>query len=107
MPDHVLIYDGARMGGINYGNLEVSTQTEVAQARDLAKPTRDAKIVGKTYRFVNNNGTPDKRFNNNTEIPLIEYGVLKLGGAGLDVSMFVTNQKSALPYLENWQKSEI
>ncbi|MCA9018767.1 MAG: TerB family tellurite resistance protein [Planctomycetaceae bacterium] len=95
MPDHVLVYDGANMGGVNYANLEVSAETEVAQARDLATPTRDAKIVGKTYRFVNKDGSPDQRFNSNRDIPLIEYGVLKFRGAGLDLSLFVTNQKSA------------
>ena len=96
MPDHVLVFDGANMGGVNYGNLEVSTETEVTQARGLAKRTRDAKVVGKTYRFVNKDGSPDQRFNNNSEIPLLEYGVLNLDGAGLDVSLFVSNQQSAL-----------
>jgi len=95
MPNHVFIYDGARMGSVNYGNLKVSTQTEVTHVRSLATLTRDARIVGKTYQFVNNDGSPDQRFNNNREIPLIEYGVLTLGGVGLGVSLFVTNQKSA------------
>ena len=95
MPDHVLVFDGSRMGGVNYGNLDVSTATDVTQARGLATLTSDAKVVGKTHRFVNNDGSPDQRFNNNIQIPLIEYGVLTLRGAGLDVSLFVTNQQSA------------
>jgi hypothetical protein len=96
MPDHVLVYDGAKMGGVNYGNLDVSTDTEVTQAREVAVPTHDAKVVGQTHRFVNNDGRPDQRFNENAEIPLIEYGVLRLAGAGLDISLFLSNQESAL-----------
>jgi uncharacterized tellurite resistance protein B-like protein len=95
MPDHVLVFDGARMGGINYAKLDIATDSETTQARGIAAVPRDAKVVGKTYRFVNNDGTPDRRFNNNTEIPLIEYGVVRLSGAGLEVSLFVTNQGSA------------
>ena len=75
MPDHILVYDGAQIGGLSYGTLKVSTATEVTQAHDEARRTHDSKVVGTTYRFVNNDGSPDRRFNNNIEIPLIEYGV--------------------------------
>lgn len=95
MPDHVLVFDGATMGGIDYANLHVSSDLEVTQASESARVTSDAKVVGQTYRFVNNDGSPDKRFNNNTEIPLIEYGVLKLVGSGLNLLLFVSNQNSA------------
>ncbi|MEX0717016.1 MAG: hypothetical protein WD066_10525 [Planctomycetaceae bacterium] len=95
MPDHVLIYDGARMGGVSYGNIAIATRTEVTQGRNRARPTADAVVVGRTYRFVNNDGSPDRRFNNNCEIPLIEYGVLEISGSGLDICLFVTNQQAA------------
>ncbi|MBM81238.1 MAG: hypothetical protein CMJ78_11690 [Planctomycetaceae bacterium] len=95
MPDHVLVYDGAQMGGISYAKLQVSSDREVTQARGSARVSSDSRVVGQTYRFVNNDGSPDKRFNNNTEIPLIEYGTLALSGAGLTICLFVSNQKSA------------
>ncbi|MBI1309894.1 hypothetical protein GC176_01200 [bacterium] len=95
MPDHILVYDGASMGGINYANLNVNSGVEVTQARGAAQVTSDARVVGSTHRFVNNDGSPDRRFNNNTEIPLIEFGVLNLSGSGLNLLLFVSNQKSA------------
>ncbi len=95
MPDHILVYDGAQIGGLSYGTLNVSTTKEVTQARGEAMRTRDAKVVGTTYRFVNNDGSPDRRFNNNTEIPLIEYGVMDFNGAGLNLTLFVSDQKRA------------
>ena len=39
----------------------------------------DAKVVDRTWRFVNKNGDPDRRFNNNHEIPVCLYGELALG----------------------------
>src|SRR6185369_17699305 len=35
---------------------------------------RDAQIVDNTWRFVNKNGSPDKRFNNNKQLPITLYG---------------------------------
>ena len=96
MPDHVLVFDGAKMGGVNYANVDVTTDMEVTQARGRARVTPDVKVVGKTYRFVNNDGSADKRFNNNAEIPLIEFGVVKLMGAGLNLPLFVSNQTNAM-----------
>ena len=69
MPDHILVYDGAEIGGLSYGTLNVSSNKEVTQARGEATRTRDAKVIGTTYRFVNNDGSPDRRFNNNVESP--------------------------------------
>lgn len=95
MPDHILVYDGAEIGGLSYGNLNLATNKEVTQVRGEATCTSDAKVVGTTYRFVNNDGSPDRRFNNNIEIPLIEYGVLDFSGQGLNLTLFVSDQTRA------------
>lgn len=34
----------------------------------------DTKVVGYTWKFVNKNGTRDKRFKDNKKIPIVEYG---------------------------------
>jgi hypothetical protein len=35
---------------------------------------RDSTQVDTTWRFVNKNGGPDRRFNNNSQIPILQYG---------------------------------
>jgi hypothetical protein len=37
---------------------------------------RDSQIIRKTWAKVNKNGTPDKRFKNNYQIPVVQYGRL-------------------------------
>jgi tellurite resistance protein len=96
MPDHLLVFEGARVGGINYTDLRLTSTLHATQARDKAKRTEDCKVVGTTHRFVNLDSSPDQRFNNNIEIPIIEYGVLNLSGAGLDLSFYASRQNSAL-----------
>ncbi|MDR6157376.1 hypothetical protein QF023_000892 [Chryseobacterium sp. SLBN-27] len=35
---------------------------------------RDSKVISKTWAKVNKNGTPDKRFKDNYQIPVVRYG---------------------------------
>ena len=92
LPDHLMVCDGGRVGGINYAKLHISTCFKTTQARDVACQTRDCRVVDKTWRFVNNDGTPDQRFNNNATIPIVEYGVLQLSGPGLNMQFYTSLQ---------------
>ena len=92
MPDHLMIYDGANIGGISYSQLEFQSAVDATQVREVAKHTNDCKVVGTTYRFVNNDGSPDQRFNNNVDIPIVEYGVFCLAGSGLDMRLYASSQ---------------
>lgn len=38
----------------------------------------DTKIISKTWAKVNKNGTPDKRFKSNYQIPVVRYGNIRL-----------------------------
>jgi len=77
LPDRVLAYASNGVGAVEYSTLELT-----------ASPTRfieegnvphDARIVDHTWRFVNKNGTPDRRFNNNRQIPICQYEELRIG----------------------------
>ncbi|MGW2217782.1 hypothetical protein ACWCSD_22560 [Nonomuraea sp. NPDC001684] len=39
---------------------------------------RDGTVVDSTWRYVNVNGGPDRRFNNNARLPVLLYGRLLL-----------------------------
>lgn len=39
---------------------------------------RDSKVIDKTWAKVNKNGTPDKRFKGNYQIPVVKYGEISL-----------------------------
>ena len=38
----------------------------------------DAKILSYTWKYMNKNGGPDKRYNDNYKIPLVNYAELEL-----------------------------
>ncbi|QTW19993.1 DUF4236 domain-containing protein [Comamonas kerstersii] len=97
-PDRVLLFQKSGVGAVEYKNLSL----EVADTRfheDGVVP-RDATIVGNTWRFVNNNGTPDRRFKDNKEIPICRYSNLQVATrqGGLDVR-FLASKSGAFDRL--------
>src|SRR5207245_343913 len=75
-PDRVLVYQGSHVGAINYHALEC----HVAETRFVEDetPPADAEIIGRTWRYVNKTGGPDRRFKNNRELPVCRYEELFL-----------------------------
>jgi hypothetical protein len=71
MPDRVLVYSPAGVGAVSYKDLEVSGQSRQF-IEDGAVPG-DAEVVGHTWRYVNKNGGPDRRFKNNRQLPVALY----------------------------------
>lgn len=79
-PDHVLIAEGRRVGAISYDLFEVLWNTTIFIENEGVPP--DSQVVGHTWRFVNKNGGPDRRFNNNKQIPEVRYQQMGLRGSG-------------------------
>jgi hypothetical protein len=75
-PDRLLVYNWGGVGAVSYNQLH-ATATQI-QFREDGQVPRDAVQVGTTWRFVNRNGGPDRRFNNNRQLPIVLYGQLFL-----------------------------
>ncbi len=85
-PDRILVFEGSEVGAVNYDSMSVSLgQTQFVE--EDAVPS-DAKVVGSTWRYVNKNGTPDRRFNNNRQLPVVLYSQINISStSGLNVAM--------------------
>jgi hypothetical protein len=75
-PDRIFITEGSQVAVCTYESLRLSTQL-TRFIEDGTVPA-DSKVVGHTWRFVNKNGTPDRRFNNNRQLPIAQYEELHL-----------------------------
>jgi Protein of unknown function (DUF4236) len=76
-PDRVLVYDSGGVGAVPYSELH-ATAGKLKFVEDGPVPS-DAAPAGKRWRYVNKDGGPDRRFNNNVELPILVYGLLHLG----------------------------
>ncbi len=83
LPDRLLIYDSSGVGAVPYMALQAqSGKTKFIENEQV--PT-DSAQVGTTWRYVAKNGGPDRRFNNNRQLPIMLYGELRLSsGSGLN-----------------------
>jgi hypothetical protein len=82
-PDRVLVYERTGVGAVAYHDMDVHAAT--VRFTEEGNVPGDAQVVGSTWRYVNRDGGPDRRFHNNHEIPLVSYGELRIqSGSGLD-----------------------
>lgn len=91
LPDRVLIVEGNAVGAVEYSELEAHADTSVFIETE-GVPS-DSQVVGQTWRYVNKNGGPDRRFNDNRQIPKVLYGELRLRSAsGLNEALQTSNK---------------
>ena len=73
-PDRVLVYGQGKVGAVSYADLELKVGNfNMIEAQGVPP---DASIVDYTWRFVNKDGSLDRRFNNNRRIPIAVYSEL-------------------------------
>lgn len=93
LPDKLLVISGRKVGALSYEDVKIDFGT-ISFVEHLAVP-KDSKVTGKTWLKVNKNGTPDKRFKANRQIPVCEYGrVVIRSGDALYVEMMCSNSET-------------
>jgi hypothetical protein len=89
-PDQVLVYEGRRVGSVSYDALAIEVGT--SQFRETDSVPSDCKIIEYTWQYVNKKGGPDRRFKNNSQVPVCCYGTLAFRSAtGLNIHLLLSN----------------
>jgi len=96
LPDKVFVIRKRKIGMVEYKDFNIFvSSTKFIESEEVPG---DARVVGSTWQYVNVNGTPDRRFKNNKQIPICLYGTVRLysaSGAGINVELMISNiQKS-------------
>ena len=91
MPDRLLVFESATVGAVSYPALDMSP-SESQFVEEEAVP-QDATVVGRTWRYVNKRGGPDRRFKDNREIPICAYDQIHVSsGTGLNEIIHVSRR---------------
>jgi len=75
-PDRILVYQGKDVGMTHYSELKIDTS--ITRFIEDDSVPKDAEIVGHNWRYINKDGGPDRRFNNNYQIPVVLYSEIDL-----------------------------
>ena len=76
LPDIVLLEHGSRIGAVNYADLNVRWQD--SRFIETERVPSDARIVDYTWKHPNKSGGPDRRFRDNSQIPVCLYEAMHL-----------------------------
>lgn len=76
-PTFIIMYSSANKFAIIGIDEIVLTQSYV-RFTEIGTIPKDSKIISRTWAKVNKNGTQDKRFKGNYQIPVVKYGDIKL-----------------------------
>jgi len=94
LPDAALIILKGAVAAISYRDLEFSNYL-VKYIEEERVPS-DTKIVEHTWRYVNKSGGPDRRFINNTQLPVCIYGEMAFRSeGGLNCKFQLSNPSAA------------
>lgn len=89
LPDKLFILQGNKVGALNYGDVTTSVEGQRFIEREVLP--KDATVVDHTWQYVNKSGGPDKRFQNNRQIPICLYGKMRVSGAGVNTVIMFSN----------------
>lgn len=83
LPDSIVIKEGSKVNALNFKDIDINLG-KMTFLEDQT-PAKDATVLGKTYEHTNKDGSPDRRYKENREVYLVEYGFLSLyNSTGLD-----------------------
>jgi hypothetical protein len=79
-PDLLIVQQRSGIGGLDYREVRLGFQNQRWIEADWVPS--DAQQVGSTWRYVRRDGGPDRRFNNNRQLPIMNYQSMLLSGPG-------------------------
>ena len=112
-PGFIIVYESKTdFAVINYTEFNISfNQLQFIESEIVP---RDTKIIDQTWYKVNKDGSPDRRFSSNYQIPIVQYGELHfLSNSGLNEAYCFSNaelpmlfQKALYDYVDALKKSQ-
>lgn len=99
LPDQVFILQNGKYGAVSYNSLEVNAYpTRYIESEGVPN---DSKILEYTWRYVRKDGGPDRRFSNNQQIPIVQYGQVELfSKSGMNLHFQVSNLSLAQEFTQ-------
>lgn len=80
---------------------DLSLSVEMIRFHERKQIPQDTEVVGKTWARTNNDGSPDRRFKNNHEIPICLYALISFrSSTGICEDYLVSSPRSATEFVE-------
>jgi hypothetical protein len=94
LPERVLVKRGGTFAAVFYKNLHINGQ--VSRFIENEGVPGDAQVVDHTWLYVNRSGGPDRRFNNNRQLPVCAYSEYTLTSDTGIYEVITTSKQGAM-----------
>jgi hypothetical protein len=106
-PNFIVMYSSKKKFAV-IGLEEIELYQSYVRFTETGFVPRDSKIIDRTWTKVNKNGTPDKRFKGNRQIPVVKYGEIKLRtNTGLNEEYEFSNYEYTEVFGETFNKYQM
>ena len=93
MPDRLLVFD-KKMGALDYN--DVTINLSAVGFLESGKVPSDSEIVKHVWAYSNKDGSPDKRYSNNKQYPVMKYGKIVITSeSGLNIQFLCSDEAAA------------
>ncbi len=113
--DDIMIYPGVAVipradGAFALVDLrELETEANITAFHEMEGAASDSKVIGSTWAKTNKDGSPDRRFKENFQIPICQYGRIAFRSqSGVTEEYMFSNSDAAYAFaaaMEAYQKA--
>lgn len=100
------LYEPNRIKVYPWTNLNIRKSTTTFIESGPLPPPKDAKVVSFTYEHANIDGSMDRRFASNRQIPVVEYGQIFFNNGGTIYEYMISNRLSSENFFDSAKKLE-
>ena len=95
-PERIIYRKGRQLGGVFYKNIIIK-QSE-SRFIEHEQPASDVQVVDKTWKYLNKNGEPDRRFSDNRQLPICLYSEYALTSTQGWNETIITSRNGAMDH---------
>ena len=97
LPDKLLIIKNGKVGILSFD--DISFDIDKSNFIEGGSVPSDAKVIDYTWRYVNKNGSPDKRYKDNKRLPKCQYGEIHMASTtGLNIILQCSSIEKTLEF---------
>lgn len=94
LPDGILIMRDWKAIALSYDDISITIEA-VGYLENEGVP-KDSEVVDYRWAYANNDGSPDARYSNNQQIPIVKYGRIAITSEdGINIQIMCSNERAA------------
>lgn len=102
LPDRMLIEQGPMTAAVPYSQVQITT--EVSRWVESGYVPPDARVLSYTWQYTNKDGSPDRRFNGNRQLPIIEAAYVGFQHAsGLNLLLQASSTERTAGFVQSFR----